>query len=162
MKYLLNVNQCDMEVIMKEIIYKPIGLIHSPYKNMAPFQPMENDTNGPFVLELMPEYETALQDLEYFRYIIVLFHIDRAKGYNGSNVAHPPSLSGGTVGLFASRSPNRPNPIGLDVAKLLRIEKNMIYTSGLSALDGTPLIDVKPYTKKDSKSDPGIGLTNGH
>lgn len=147
---------------MKEIIYKPIGLIHSPYKNLAPFQPRENDTNGPFVLELMPEYETALHDLEYFRYIIVLFHIDRAKGYNGSNVAHPPSLSGGTVGLFASRSPNRPNPIGLDVAKLLRIEKNMIYTSGLSVLDGTPLIDVKPYTKKDSKSDPGIGWVKGH
>ena len=147
---------------MKEIVYRPIGSIHSPYTDMAPFQPKEDDANGPFVLELLPEYETALRDLEYFRYVIVLFHIDRAKGYNGSNVAHPPSLNGGTVGLFASRSPNRPNTIGLDVARLLKIEGNKIFTSGLSALDGTPLIDVKPYTKRDSKPDPGIGWVKGH
>ena len=142
---------------MNEIVYRSIGTIHTPYPDMAPFQAEEDDTKGPFVLELLPEYETALEDLECFRYIIILFHLDRARGYNGSNTAHPPSLKGGTVGLFASRSPNRPNPIGLDVARLLRIEGRKIYTSGLSVLDGTPLIDIKPYTKTDSKSDPGDG-----
>ncbi len=70
------------------------------------------------------------------------------------------SYEGGKVGLFASRSPNRPNPIGLDVARLLRIEGRKVYTSGLSVLDGTPLIDIKPYTKTDSKADPGDGWTN--
>ena len=150
------------DLSMNEIVYRPIGTIHTPYSDMAPFQAWEDDTEGPFILELLPEYETALEDLEYFRYIIVLFHMDRVSGYNGSNVAHPPSLSGGTVGLFASRSPNRPNSIGLDVARLIRIEGRKIFTSGLSALDGTPLIDIKPYTRKDSKPDPGEGWTKGH
>ncbi len=146
---------------MNKIVYKPIGTIHTPYSDMAPFQAEEDDTEGLFVLELLPEYETALEDLECFRYIIVLFHIDRARGYNGSNVAHPPTLNGGSVGLFASRSPNRPNPIGLDVARLLRIEGSKVFTSGLSVLDGTPLIDIKPYTKTDSKPDPGDGWNTG-
>ncbi|MCD4702593.1 MAG: tRNA (N6-threonylcarbamoyladenosine(37)-N6)-methyltransferase TrmO [Candidatus Aegiribacteria sp.] len=146
-----------MSLSLNKIVYRAIGTIHTPYSDMAPFQPRENDTEGPFVLELLPEYETALEDLECFRYVIVLFHMDRVRGYNGSNFAHPPSLGGGTVGLFASRSPNRPNPIGLDIARLLRIEGRSIYTSGLSALDGTPLIDIKPYTKRDSKPDPGEG-----
>lgn len=150
-----------MDIKTNRIIYRAIGTIHTPYPDMAPFQAREDDTAGLFVLELLPEYETALEDLEYFRYVIVLFHMDRVKGYNGTNVAHPPSLSGDTVGLFASRSPNRPNPIGLDVARLLRIEGRKIYTSGLSVLDGTPLIDVKPYTKRDSKPDPGIGWIKG-
>lgn len=145
---------------MNKIVYMPIGTIHTPYSDMAPFQAEEDDTEGPFILELLPEYETALEDLACFKYVIVLFHMDRARGYNGSNVAHPPSLKGGSVGLFASRSPNRPNPIGLDVARLLRIEGRNIYTSGLSVLDGTPLIDIKPYTKRDSKSDPGNGWTD--
>ncbi len=144
---------------MNAITYRPIGIIHSPYTDMAPVQPCEDDTSGSFYLELLTEYETALHDLESFRYIIILFHIDRAKGYNGSNIAHPPSLGGGSVGLFASRSPNRPNPIGLDVAKILRIEGNIIHTSGLSALDKTPLLDIKPYFRGDSKSDPGEGWT---
>ncbi len=146
-----------MDLSMNEIVYRAIGTIHTPYSDMAPFQAREDDTEGPFVLELLPQYETALEDLEYFRYVIVLFHMDRVRGYNGSNVAHPPSLKGGKVGLFASRSPNRPNPIGLDVARLLRIDGRKIYTSGLSVLDGTPLIDIKPYTKRDSKPDPGEG-----
>lgn len=142
---------------MKDIIYRPIGVIRTPYSDMAPFQPREDDNSGPFYLELGPQYETGLDDLDRFRYIIILFHIHRARGYNGSNLAHPPSLNGGTVGLFASRSPNRPNPIGLDVARLLEVSGRRIYTSGLSALDGTPLLDVKPYTSLDSKTDPGNG-----
>jgi len=134
-----------------KIVYSPIGVIHSPYSEMAPFQPSEADENGPFILELHERYESGLRDLERHRYIIVLFHIDRGAGYNGSNLAHPPRMNGGTVGLFSSRSPNRPNPIGLDVARILKIEGNRIYTTGLSALDNTPLLDVKPYITGDMK-----------
>ncbi len=142
---------------MNEIIYRPIGLIHSPYTDVAPFQPSEGDTKESFILELMPEYGSALRDLEHFRYLIVLFHMDRVRGYNGSNIAHLPSLHGTAVGLFASRSPNRPNSIGLDIVRLLGIEGNRVFTSELSALDKTPLLDIKPYTKMDSKPDPGEG-----
>lgn len=134
-----------------QIIYNSIGVIHTPYIDMAPFQAVEDDTNGSFILEVDERYATGLKDLEKHKYVIVFFHIDRAKGYNGSNVAHPPSMKGGSIGLFASRSPNRPNAIGIDVAELLKIEGNKVYTSGLSALEGTPLLDIKPYLDVDSK-----------
>ena len=134
-----------------EIVYNSIGVIHTPYVDMAPFQAMENDTNGPFVLELEERYSSGLKDLEKRKYLMVFFHIHRARGYNGSNIAHPPSMNGGSTGRFASRSPNRPNTIGIDVVRLLKIEGNKVYTSGLSALDGTPLLDIKPYLTVDCK-----------
>jgi len=139
------------------IAYHPIGVVRTPYRDTAPFQAIEDDDSGQFILELLPRYESALEDLECFRYLIVIFHMDRVRGYDGSNVAHPPSLNGGTVGLFASRSPNRPNPIGIDIARIVKIEKNLVYTTGLSALDGTPLLDIKPYRNADSKPDAGKG-----
>lgn len=134
-----------------EIIYNSIGVIHTPYIDMAPFQAVEGDENGPFVLELDERYASGLKDLEKHKYVIVLFHIDRARGYNGSNIAHPPGMNGGSTGLFASRSPNRPNTIGIDVARLLRIDGNKVYTTGLSVLDNTPLLDIKPYISADRK-----------
>ncbi len=134
-----------------KIIYHSIGIIRTPYVKMAPFQAKEDDDSGEFILELEEKYASGLKDLEKRKYVIVLFHIDRARGYNGSNTAHPPSMNGGTTGLFASRSPNRPNPVGLDVARLLKIEGNRVYTSGLSALDKTPLLDLKPYITVDRK-----------
>jgi tRNA-Thr(GGU) m(6)t(6)A37 methyltransferase TsaA len=140
-----------------EIIYRPIGVIHSPYRDMAPFQPDENDASGPFILELEPLYASGLDGLRRGRYVIILFHIHRARGYDGSNLAHPPSLNGGTTGLFASRSPNRPNAIGLDVARILDIQENRVYTTGLSAIDGTPLLDLKPYIEGDRKELISVG-----
>ena len=136
-----------------KIVFEPIGVIRTPYESCAPFQALEDDQSGEFRLELQERFIGALERLESFSYIYVLFHMDRARGYNGSNVAHPPGLDGGTVGLFASRSPNRPNPIGLDIARILRIEGLSIYTSGLSALDNTPLLDIKPYGRRDCKTD---------
>jgi tRNA-Thr(GGU) m(6)t(6)A37 methyltransferase TsaA len=140
-----------------EIVYRPIGCIRSPCTERAPSQPHEDDDSGEFVLELLPEYVPALRDLECFRYVYVIFHMDRARGYDGTGLAHPPSLKGGTVGLFASRSPNRPNAIGIDVARILRIEGARIFTTGLSALDGTPLLDLKPYFGSDARPDAGDG-----
>jgi len=132
-----------------EIIYHSIGTVRSPYSSMAPFQAKENDENGPFILELAGRYASGLENLEVNQRIIVLFHIDRARGYDGSNLAHPPHLNGETIGLWASRSPNRPNPIGLDTARILKIEGNRVFTTGLSALDGTPLLDIKPVISSD-------------
>lgn len=127
-----------------DIVYHPIGTVKTPYPDMAPFQGRENDENGPFILELKEEYASGLQGLSEGQWIVILFHIDRARGYNGSNLAHPPHMNGKTIGLWASRSPNRPNPIGMDTARIVRIEGNLVYTTGLSALDGTPLLDLKP------------------
>jgi tRNA-Thr(GGU) m(6)t(6)A37 methyltransferase TsaA len=144
----------------QEILYRPIGIIRTLRTETAPLQFCDDDVNGHSVLELLPEYEGALRDLECFRYIYVIFHMDRVSGYDGSNLAHPPSLDGDTVGLFASRSPNRPNPIGIDIARVLEINGSSIVTTRLSALDGTPLLDIKPYFESDAKRDAGQGWKN--
>ncbi|MBN2586731.1 MAG: tRNA (N6-threonylcarbamoyladenosine(37)-N6)-methyltransferase TrmO [Candidatus Fermentibacteraceae bacterium] len=146
---------------MDSIEYHPIGIIRSPYRERAPSQGREDDVTGQFYLEVLPGLETALLDLEGFEYIIVLFHMDRIRGYDGSNIAHPPHMNGKSVGLFASRSPNRPNPIGLDVARIIRVDGARVYTSGLSALDGSPLLDIKPYIGLDSKLLHGSGNPAG-
>jgi tRNA-Thr(GGU) m(6)t(6)A37 methyltransferase TsaA len=143
--------------MMASIRYESIGIIRTPYSNCAPFQAIEEDDTGSFVLELQDRFRGALERLDSFSHIYVLFHMDRARGYNGSNVAHPPGLDGGTVGLFASRSPNRPNPIGLDIARILQIEGLRIHTTGLSALDRTPLLDIKPYGRRDCRPEASGG-----
>lgn len=138
-----------------KIEFNSIGIIHTPYMEIAPFRPNEN-AKGEFIIKIDKEYQKALSGLEKFQYIIVYFYFDRSTKKN--LLAHPPSSGGKEVGLFASRSPNRLNGIGMDIVKLIRIEKNIIYTSGLDALDNTPLLDIKPYIENlDSK----LGAGNG-
>ncbi|MFC2100892.1 tRNA (N6-threonylcarbamoyladenosine(37)-N6)-methyltransferase TrmO [Bacteroidota bacterium] len=136
------------------ILYDAIGIIHTPYKELAPFRAEEN-AKGDFYIKIEPRFMDALYLLEKFNYVHVLFHIDRAKHYKLK--VHPPNANGNEVGLFASRSPNRPNPIGLSIVRIKKIEKNIIYTTGLDVLDHTPLLDIKPYIpavdiKPDSNS----------
>ena len=139
-----------------EIIFHPIGVIHTPYHDKAPYQPVETD-EGNFQIEVFQEYREGLQDLESFRYIYLLYYIDRLTRQISMKVE--PIWAGEiTVGLFASRSPLRPNPIGLSVVKMLKIEENIIHTSGLDVFDGTPLLDIKPYIKDlDAKADANYG-----
>ncbi|MCD6454814.1 MAG: tRNA (N6-threonylcarbamoyladenosine(37)-N6)-methyltransferase TrmO [Candidatus Aminicenantes bacterium] len=133
---------------------KPIGIIKTPYKRKAPYQPVQEEEE--FYLEIFPEYMDGLKELETFRYIYVIFYMDRAKG--PKLIVEPPWAGGIKVGLFASRSPNRPNPIGISVVKVKKIAKNRVYISSMDALDGTPLIDIKPYIKHlDSKDDANLG-----
>ena len=139
-----------------EIVYKPIGIIRTPYKDKAPYQPITSE-KGVFKIVLDKKYEESLQGLEEFEYIYLLYHLnmihDRPK-----NLVTPPWAKNKRVGLFASRSPNRPNPIGLSVVKLRGITKNILYTSGIDVFDNTPLLDIKPYIKElDSKYDSNYG-----
>ncbi|HSG68423.1 MAG TPA: tRNA (N6-threonylcarbamoyladenosine(37)-N6)-methyltransferase TrmO [Bacteroidales bacterium] len=124
------------------ITFNAIGHIRTPYKEQAPFRP-DLKANGRFMIEILPEYSEALLDLEKFSHIIVLFHFDRAIKTNLR--VHPPSLEGRETGLFASRSPNRINKIGMDIVQLIKVEGNLIYTSPMDILDNTPLLDIKPY-----------------
>ena len=134
----------------------PIGTIHTPYRKYAPYQPVETEKED-FFVEVKEEYAPGLKDLEKFRYIYLLFYMDRQKKPPSMTV-EPPWADGLQVGLFASRSPVRPNPIGLSIVQLLRIEGNRLYTSGLDALDGTPLLDIKPYIRElDSKDNANYG-----
>ena len=133
-----------------------IGIIRTPYTESAPYQPVEED-EGDFRIILDPKYTDGLSKLEGFRYIYVLYYIDRVKKAS-SVIVNPPWTGDLEVGAFASRSPVRPNPIGLSIVIVKKIIKNEILTSGLDEFDGTPLLDIKPYIKDlDSKSDANYG-----
>ena len=139
-----------------DILFHPIGWIHTPYQSSPPFQP-DPEAEGEFYIELNPELEEGLYKLELCRYIIVLFYLDRPDKPVTLKVK-PPRGKGIEVGLFASRSPRRPNPIGISAVKLKSIEKNRLNISGIDVLDGTPLLDIKPYVKRlDIKEDSNNG-----
>ncbi len=151
--------EVEIVKVAGEYAVKPIGVIRTPYKDAAPYQPVECE-DAEFKIELYPEYENALRGLETFNYIIVLFWLDRAR-YR-SNTAHPPWITG-EVGLFASRSPNRPTKIGLSVVKLLGISSSTIRISPMDAFDGTQVVDIKPYVASlDAKSDANDGWAEGN
>ncbi len=142
----------------EQVVYRPIGIIRTPYRDWAPHQPVERETDKEaFRLVLHPGLEKGLRDLDRFRYIYVLFHMDRVSQEPSMTVA-PPWAKGKTVGLFAARTPVRPNPIGLSIVKIKGIEGCEIVISPIDALDGSPLLDVKPYFRGlDAKEDADLG-----
>lgn len=122
---------------------QPIGTVQSPFTDtkQIPRGPgAKHDAEG--VLELLPEFEEGLADVDGFSHFYVLWIFDRAEGYDLT--AHPP-IDDRPHGVFATRSPRRPNPIGLTVVRLLRREGARLFVSGLDMLDGTPFVDLKPY-----------------
>ena len=139
---------------------RPIGTIHTPYTDSAPYQPVEDDP-GDFRVVLYPEFAEGLHLIEKFDYIYLLYYIDRLDRDVAMTVS-PPWAGGREVGLFASRSPVRPNPIGLSIVRLKEVRGNELSTSGLDVFDGTPLLDIKPYIRDlDTKSDANYGWLEG-
>jgi tRNA-Thr(GGU) m(6)t(6)A37 methyltransferase TsaA len=138
------------------VSFKPIGTIRTPYRNKAPYQPVA-DAPGDFRLCIEPEFAPGLAALERFGYIYVLYFVHRQDGCPSLSVAPDwaPELE---VGVFASRSPRRPNPIGLSVVRVRKVVDTEVYTSGLDVFDGTPLLDIKPYIQElDVKTDANYG-----
>lgn len=121
---------------------KPIGIIHSPYKERggAPYQGYKSGEVSQ--LEIFKEFEEGLQDIEGFSHIIVIYWFHRSQGYN---LLVKTPWDDNLHGVFATRSPNRPCPLGLTVVELIAREKNILKVKGLDAIDGTPLLDIKPY-----------------
>jgi len=122
---------------------RPIGIVRSPYadRDQVPRGPgAKHDAEG--VLEIEPEFEAGLADIDGFSHLYVLWVFDRADP--PSLVAHPPT-DDRPHGVFATRSPQRPNPIGLTVVRLLGREGNRLRVRGVDMLDGTPILDIKPY-----------------
>lgn len=134
-----------------------IGRIRTPYTTDAPHQPVR-DAEGSFRLELRSEYVAGLERLDSFRYAYVLWAFDRSEG-KPAMIVHPPWAPPGVrVGVFASRSPLRPSPIGLSIVEILEIEGNVVHVSSLDAFDGTPIYDIKPYIQDlDTRTDAGFG-----
>jgi len=142
-----------------EFLVKPIGLVHSPFKKKEDIKPEKyvhpqgfDDIEGE--LEIFKEYEQGLADTEGFSHLILIFAFHLSEGY--SLMANP-FLDQKPRGLFATRSPFRPNPIGLTVVKLIARNGNILRVSGLDVVEGTPILDIKPYTPRDQKSELKLG-----
>ncbi|HXE96861.1 MAG TPA: tRNA (N6-threonylcarbamoyladenosine(37)-N6)-methyltransferase TrmO [Dongiaceae bacterium] len=122
---------------------QPIGIIRSPFrtKEEAPIQgAFQPEAEG--AVELFPEYAPGLKDIETFTHLFLIYRFDRA---GEVILSRPTFLDDEPHGVFASRHPCRPNGLGLSVVRLLRREGNILHVGGIDVLDGTPLIDIKPY-----------------
>lgn len=124
---------------------KPIGVIHSPYKSLkdAPYQGGVVETICE--VEVFKEYEEGLKDIDGCSHLILLYWLHKAD--RSRLIVYPPyDLK--PHGVFATRAPHRPNPIGFCIAKLVERKGNILKVKGLDAIDGTPLIDIKPFSPK--------------
>ena len=140
----------------QEITYRPIGWIHTPFTDPKgmPIQPAgARDVEG--WIEILEPFRTGLADLEGFSHIILLYHFHRSKGYTLEVV---PFMDSKTRGVFATRAPRRPNPIGLSVVRLDRIKGGILFVRDVDILDGTPLLDIKPYVPEFDSPLPPIRI----
>jgi tRNA-Thr(GGU) m(6)t(6)A37 methyltransferase TsaA len=143
-------------IIMTEFRYKPIGVIHSPFKEPegTPIQPAGAGGIGGKV-EVFPQYAEGLKDLEGFSHIILIYHFHLAKE---PALIQKPYMDTEPHGVFAIRSPSRPNPIGFSIVRLVGIEGNTLHVQDVDILDGTPLLDIKPYVPEfDARKAEKIG-----
>ena len=122
---------------------RSIGYAKTPYTKThdIPKGPgAKHDAEG--ILEILPEFELGLTDLEGFSHLFVLWVFDRSEGFE---LLGTPPVDNRPHGVFATRSPRRPNPIGLTVVELLRRDGRFVHVRGVDMLDGTPVLDIKPY-----------------
>ncbi|MFQ6086828.1 MAG: tRNA (N6-threonylcarbamoyladenosine(37)-N6)-methyltransferase TrmO [Candidatus Bathyarchaeia archaeon] len=129
-----------------EVKIKPIGIIHSPYKSIEEIPREYESTIGEVIV--FKEYEQGLQDIEGSSHLIILWIFHKSKGYS---LVVKPLYHEGLHGVFATRHPNRPNPVGVTVVELLERKGNILKIKGIDAIDKTPVIDIKPYTSRDRK-----------
>lgn len=127
------------------VTYASIGVLRTPFarREGMPIQPARSDAAGR--AEIDPQYREALRDLEGFSHIMLLYHFHHA---GAPTLTVRPFLDDAAHGLFATRHPDRPNPIGLSVVRLDRVEMDpspVLHVTGVDMLDGTPLLDIKPY-----------------
>lgn len=131
---------------IEKICYKPIGYIRSEHKdpNQVPVQPIYAEGFKGYV-EILPEFVEGLKHLEDFSHIFLIVHMHLKKEKKLKVI---PFFHNREKGIFATRSPARPNPIGLSLVRLEKIEGNKIWVNELDLVDGTPVLDIKPFTKQ--------------
>jgi tRNA-Thr(GGU) m(6)t(6)A37 methyltransferase TsaA len=141
---------------MVSIQFQAIGLIHSPFKETrgTPIQPTAaKDVKG--TIEIFPEYREGLRDISGFSHIFLIYHLHLV---TVKSLVVKPFLDNATHGIFATRSPGRPNPIGISVVRLLNVQDNILNIQELDIVDGTPLLDIKPYVPEfDDRIPESIG-----
>lgn len=129
---------------LQKIEFSPIGVIHTPFdgKEKIPRQGRFGENNDG-VVEIYPEFAKGLRGLESFSHIYLVFYFHQSEGYR---LIQTTPRHHQTKGVFAIRSPHRPNGIGITIVRLKKIEGNKIYFSGADMINNTPLLDIKPYT----------------
>jgi len=139
-----------------KIEFTPIGIIHSPFMEPEgmPIQPA-GAAGIKGTVEVFEDFYPGLKDLDGFSHIILLYHFHRSHGFNLHVV---PFMDSEPRGLFATRAPKRPNPIGLSVVQLDNIEDGLLHIQGVDVLDATPLLDIKPYVPE---FDAQVGVRTG-
>ena len=120
-----------------------IGIIHSPYKTRE--QAPRQGSNESLEIEIYKEYEEGLKDIEGYSHIHLFYWLHKSKGYN---LLVQTPWDAEKHGVFVTRSPNHPNPLGYSVVKLIERKDNILRVKGLDAIEGTPVIDIKPYIKR--------------
>jgi len=122
---------------------EPIGIIHTPFASQKGMPRSTSQAAGvPATVEVFESFRQGLKDLDGFSHLILIWHFDRSVGLHLE--ATPPKQTE-PKGVFATRSPHRPNPLGLSIVRLDRIEGGRLHIEGADMLDGTPLLDIKPY-----------------
>jgi tRNA (adenine37-N6)-methyltransferase len=124
-------------------VSRPIGFVSSPYhdtKEIPKGLHAKHEAEG--ILKILPEFEIGLTDIEGFSHLFVLWEFDRSGDFD---LIGKPPIDEKPHGVFATRSPRRPNPIGLTVVALLRRENGLLHVRGVDMLDQTPILDIKPY-----------------
>jgi len=136
-------HSAHLERSIMKIEYESIGIVHSPFEDPegTPIQPSRSK-NATGTVEVFEKYLEGLSDLDGFSHIILLCHLHRTGSYRLKVV---PFLDTQLRGLFATRAPSRPNPIGLSVVELVEIDGSTLTVRGLDLLEGTPVLDIKPY-----------------
>ena len=146
---------------MNEIVIQPVGVIHSPYKESAdiPIQGIFR-TDAEAWVELKEKYAEGLKDLDGFSHAIILYFFHKSQR---EEIQGQPFLEQNKHGIFAIRSPHRPNHIGLSIVKIKKIEANRMYFTEVDMLDATPVLDIKPYVKYfDSRDNVKCGWLDKH
>lgn len=136
---------------MDSISFKPIGIIYSPNRSAqgTPIQPTAAK-NIQGIVEVYPEYSQGLKDLDGFSHTILLYYFHLSKA---PSLIVKPYMDDEKRGVFATRAPSRPNPIGLSVVEIEKIEINRIHIRNVDIIDGTPLLDIKPYVPEFDVAD---------
>jgi len=140
---------------------EPIGIVHTPYASVEDIPRCASERfEGSAVVEVFPQYAEGLRDVEGFSHMMLLAHLHKAPGTK-LTVYPPIDDAGKARGVFATRSPLRPNHIGVSIVELVRVEGRKLVVRGIDLLDGTPLIDIKPYMPYNARTDIKVGWLEG-
>jgi tRNA-Thr(GGU) m(6)t(6)A37 methyltransferase TsaA len=142
------------------IVFRPIGMIRSPFEKLEdmPIQPV-GEASASGRVELFPEFAEGLRDLDGFSHLILIYHFHKV---TKSILTVIPFLDSSPRGVFSTRAPTRPNAVGLSVVALEKVEGTTLFVTDLDVLDGTPLLDIKPYVPKfDHRPEVRVGWLEG-